>query len=298
MSRTAPALVFAFLLSALPVQGAMLPPDVTTFPNAPVDYISNASAFFPPRFQWNVDASLQPLLAAGGSPNYNATAGTYTSGLLTDPGYQVGLSGVLTVGSAAATNGVPVGSAGSIVSTASFTSVPAGFDGPAGTREVYAAILSLDFTDGSGNNLRAGATANNGTPASYGQFQSTTGNPTNDFPAKSFFDVFFDVDIPGIGTLTNVNPNGGGTPLVVQTDNDGNQYNLVQAVNGPATNVPTIYFLTVNPNLGNSVVPGDVAGTLQLLQTQISPAPEPATWVLLAAGVTPLALRRRKSKCG
>ena len=151
--RTSSLFAFALLASAAHAGGfPASPPDSTTFPNAPVDYTTSAAAFHPPAFQWNVTAALQPVLAASGSAKYDKSSGAYTSGLLTDLNYQVGLSGVLTQGSAGNMNGVPVGSAGTIVSDKSFTSYPAGFSGPAGTREVYSQILSLDFTDGSGMN--------------------------------------------------------------------------------------------------------------------------------------------------
>jgi hypothetical protein len=68
-------------------------------------------------FQVNIAAQFQPLFA--GCPAYNATTNMLQSPTLFDPATDIGRSSAITAGSAAETNGVPVGGANDTVSEAS-----------------------------------------------------------------------------------------------------------------------------------------------------------------------------------
>lgn len=107
-------------------------------------------------------------------------------------------------GSTADTLGTPVGSAEPIVmvSDDSFSIIPAGFEGPAGTREVHTELVSLLLSHGSGAEVRAGDDTVSITLRSFGEVesQSSSGLPGDDFPAKSFFNIFVEVTIPACGS--------------------------------------------------------------------------------------------------
>src|SRR5205807_2113238 len=92
--------------------------------------------------------------------------------------------------------------------------LPSGFsDPPKNNRELHTEIRSLKMVNG-GFMVRAGRWYNSATqeslPAdpwrSRGEIFSDakpnqTGNPANDFPARSFFNVFVNIDIPHCGGL-------------------------------------------------------------------------------------------------
>lgn len=91
--------------------------------------------------------------------------------------------------------------------------VPFGIAGgkvPGVTREVHTELLSLNLVGG-GWTGRAGPSQAPDQPRSLGEVvsQDATGDPANDFPADSFFDVFFEIDTPasaGGMTVFNVDP--------------------------------------------------------------------------------------------
>jgi hypothetical protein len=71
--------------------------------------------------------------------------------------------------------------------------------------------------------VRAGASASS-TPPSPGEVESesASGNPTNDFPARSFFDVYVQITLPACGTggFTGATLfNRHNQPLIVQASN-------------------------------------------------------------------------------
>ena len=140
-------------------------------------------------------------------PIYNPVTFKLQSPAMHDPATVVGRSNPHTHGSPADTGGTPVGTAGTMISDSSFTLVPAGFQGPAGEREVHTEVRSLNLTDmlALGAAVRAGTQAP-ARPISPGEVESKAtggniGNSAFDFPAESFFDVFVEVDLPACGTL-------------------------------------------------------------------------------------------------
>ncbi|MAE67319.1 MAG: hypothetical protein CMJ18_23910, partial [Phycisphaeraceae bacterium] len=163
------------------------------FPPGPVDdppTVSSAIIFF------KVDPLFRPLMVepSGFSyPGYRETSATLESPWLTDPATTIGRSAPHVDGDAADLGGAPVGSRGTIVSDSDIV-FPAGFEGPAGTREVHTEIASLHLQDDDGLiAVRGGAMAPN-RPRSLGEVESQ-GTGT-DFPADSFFSVFAAIDLP------------------------------------------------------------------------------------------------------
>src|SRR5438045_5980041 len=97
-----------------------------------------------------------------GCPAFDATTKVLTSPTMYDPGTIVGRSNVINDGDNNDTNGVPVGTAGTVVSEAMLFPPPgfpcfglAGCTSGAGTREVHTEVRSLKLTGG-GAAVRAG----------------------------------------------------------------------------------------------------------------------------------------------
>ena len=90
-----------------------------------------------------VAPAFQPLMA--GYPGYDSASGTLTSPTLFDPTTIIGRSNPHLDGSAPDTGGTPVGTAGIMVADSSFAIVPAGFQGPPGTREVHTRIADFNI---------------------------------------------------------------------------------------------------------------------------------------------------------
>ena len=143
----------------------------------------------------------------------------FTSPILFDPTTTIGRSDPLSAGSAEDTAGVLAGIlAPHLLRDGQFTVRPSFAEGPDGTREVHTFIESIHLT-GSGFEVKAGNRAPL-RPLSAGEVESLSGNsgdPNQDFPANSFFDVFVEVDVPALGgfptvQLVNVDP------LLVQSD--------------------------------------------------------------------------------
>ena len=144
-----------------------------------------------------------------GYPGYALVNGVHrlVSPMLIDFNTRIGRSSIHADGDAADLAGVPVGSAGTIVSDASFAIVPPGFAGPPGTPEVHTEIRSLNLVTSTpfGNAaVRAGTFAPT-RPISPGEIEGSS-LTSGLFPAESFFNVFAEVDLPGLGTLYNVAP--------------------------------------------------------------------------------------------
>lgn len=100
--------------------------------------------------------------------------------------------------------GATVGVAGTVVKDSDFALVPAiGFtEGPDLTNEVHTEIYKLKLVDPSCRfTLRVGTDAGVA-QASFGEVEDNNPGPADDFPAESFFNVFFEMDTP-FGTLHN-----------------------------------------------------------------------------------------------
>jgi hypothetical protein len=263
------------------------------------------------KFLISVAAPFQPMFT--GMPGYDATDHIFVSPLLSDQNTVIGRSSSFGDGSANdTTNPIQIG-AGSmaLTGTGDPSVVPSGF--PTGNDEIHTAILSMDL-QGGGFQVLAGSNAqavNASVPNSFGEVEA--GQNSADFPAKSFFDVFVEIEIPGLGTAHN------DTALVVQ--------------NGDITSLPPHVIYThggsvgsVNIVLDSGPFSGDILGTFlltghgvsytpgqagvfnnqfdQLVDTAgFSPAvtgrlhnalglPEPGTWMMLLGGLGLVGTRR------
>jgi hypothetical protein len=210
-------------------------------------------------FRIVVRPQFQPLMA--GYPGYNPGTHRLQSPILSDQSTSIGRSAAMGDGSALDTGGIAVGTAGTLVKDSDMTILPGDFVavGP-GNREVHTDVAKFDLA-GSGAHVRAGTASDR--PLSPGEVQSKANNgvPANDFPAQSFFDIFVDVDLPGLpgGTATLIN----NTPLLVENTNLTNPPGLppkVIYIHGNSTAVP-ILFQSDNPGFWHA---GDVFGDLVL----------------------------------
>lgn len=149
-----------------------------------------------------------------GDPNYDANEGTYQSPTLRDDTTIIGRSGPHTE-DAPLLDGPPGTVVGdplrtTQVSDDDFVTVPGDFE--QGTtllrREVHTEIVKLQLTHGSGAEVRAGAPMF-GLPMSPGEVEALADLPAGDFPARGFFNVYAEVDIPLLGaggTVYNTDP--------------------------------------------------------------------------------------------
>lgn len=211
-------------------------------------------------FELAVNPAFQPFMS--GYPGWNPVTKRLTSPLLYDPATKIGRSSVTLEGSASDTNGVPVGTAGTLVRDAGFTIVPPLFESASNTMEVHTEVRSLNMTGG-GAAVRAG-TAGTGLPGSYGEVESLSGasaDPFWDFPARSFFDIFVDVDLPAGGAIPSAFTVTNTQPLVVQNNNLTTFPPNVVYVHGNSTAVPVAFTAAV-PAIGAHA--GDIFGILLL----------------------------------
>lgn len=208
-----------------------------------------------------VQPAFRPLMA--GYPGYNAVTFVMTSPTMSDPTTIIGRSAPHLHGSPADLGGTPVGTAGVVISDADFVLEPPGFQGPDDTREVHTRIADFNLAGMGGLvTVRAGNAAP-GRPISPGEVQSlsgASGDPSLDFPAESFFDVFVEVDLPPFGSFP------GGTlfnaePLLVVNDNLLNFPPHVVYIHGQTPAVPVL-FLHNDP--GGNWLAGDLFGWLSL----------------------------------
>ena len=126
---------------------------------------------------------------------------------------------------------------------------------------VFTQIKSFTLSGG-GASIRAGAASDR--PASYGEVISASGasgDPTQDFPANSFFNIYVDVILPGLGagggSLTLIN----NTPLLVENPGITSFPPKVVYIHGNPTAVPLV-FQSDDPALGAHA--GDTFGILTL----------------------------------
>jgi hypothetical protein len=269
-------------------------------------------------FQIQVADRFVPLAMSFGSA-FDPDTKTLTSPTLHDPATRIGRSDPLTVGDfQASTMGVPVGLPNvpgltrHMISTANFAEIPPGFSPPNTTREVITEVRTFNLTGG-GMSVMAGHAAPD-LPLSVGLVQSkdTSGNPNNDFPARSVFNIYAEVKLPVNGLLDGIrlsNSYKGDTsnPLVITNgDMDLTRFppRVIYIHNGTAFAVP-IFFLNSNPDpdiwkegdlfgyltlaghgIGFNNTPEDVAKFKEFLSTvpPLSPIPEPSSLSLLALG--------------
>jgi hypothetical protein len=160
-----------------------------------------------------------------GCPGYNSTTKILQSPTLFDPATVIGRSNVTIDDSPFRLGSVPAGSARVVIPEDTLIPPP-GFGFGPGTREVHTEVHALKMTAGPVM-VRAGIwyndPANPSMPVrvSPGEVESKSGpsfDPSRDFPASSFFDVYVHVDLPPCGSFP------GGTlynliPLTVKNDN-------------------------------------------------------------------------------
>lgn len=248
--------VAAAQLDRLTAPGVAAAPPLTPFPGQGDDSAPSLG-----RFAIFVAPNFQAMMT--GYPGYDAASDIMVSPILADPTTIIGRSAPHLHGSPPDLNGTPVGTAGVMVADGDFTIMPAGFQGPADTREVHTRIHDFNIAGLGGLVMvRAGASAPN-RPNSIGEVESlsgASGDPNLDFPAQSFFDVFVEVDLPPAasfpgGTLLN------DVPLLVINDDLSSFPPHVVYIHGQTPAVPVV-FLHDDP--GNAWRAGDLFGWLSL----------------------------------
>ncbi len=225
------ALVVVVVLAAAPA--------LAQFPNAPGNETTQSFG----QFQILVEPKFAPLFT--GCPGYDATTRVLTSPLLYDPGTVIGVSAATKESGGGGAEhhppGIPVGVSPSTNVADTMMSPPAGFPSPAnGTREIHTQIRSLNMT-GSGVTVSlAPGTISPGEVDSH----SPSGNPANDFPARSFFDVYVQVSLPHCGGLpagtTNLY-NRHNEPLKVEADGLTSLPPVVVYLHDTTTTVPIVF---------------------------------------------------------
>lgn len=216
--------------------------------------------------------------AVNGCPGYDPTTQIWTSPTMFDGSTLIGRSGVITDGSTADLNGVPVGSAGTTVSE-NMLSAPPGWPclgatgclaGP-GTNEVHTEVRKLNLTAFSCTTtpgrpaVRAGTAYSTPIKISPGEVEShaAAGPPagSTDFPASSFFDMFVQVDLPACGTLpaSTVQNN---LPLIVKNNNLTSFPPKVIYLHDQSSSVPVVFVggLWAGQTFGYLVLAGHGAG--------------------------------------
>jgi hypothetical protein len=259
MKRFFAATLVMFLLAAIAAGAQQFPP------------IGDDNTSSLGSFKIQVTNQFAPLFA--GCQGFNNPI--LSSPTMYDPFTKVGRSDALLDGSAADTNGVPVGTAGTVVSEGMLTpppgfpcaGAPAGCRSGANTREIHTEVRSLKMANLAGGQpvVRAGLwydSANVQNPPSKvspGEVESQSGPggaPANDLPGSSFFDIFVQADLPACGggfpgaTVYNL------VPLIVKNPNLTALPPKVVYLHDTSTAVP-ILFLNANPPLWNQ---GDVLG--------------------------------------
>jgi hypothetical protein len=286
------------------------------FPSSP----ANESTTSLGRFAITVDPAFRPLFPGDLPPGYayNPTNHILTSPLLFDPNTTIGVSANIPggVGGGNETD-VPTGAAASgpppltqtlVSNNASFFPVvPPAFSGAAmGTPLIFTKVQLFNLAE-DGTHVLAGSAAPSSVPGSFGQVQAQT--EMGDFPARSFFDIFVDIQVPlpmgGTVDLENT------APLVVESQGLTSLPPTVLYTHSKTTVVPL--FIVGGPNSG------DEFGTVQLAahgvgyndtpQDQMmfnmqwamlgGTVPEPSSWAMMLigfGGLSYLGFRARRSK--
>ena len=249
-------LAFALTISMM----AAIPAFAQQFPPLGDDNTSSLGSF-----KIQVNNQYQALFA--GCPGYANPI--LSSPTMYDPATKVGRSNALLDGSAADINGVPVGTAGTIVKESMLFPPPgypcAGATGACAsgpnTREIHTEVRSLKMVNLAGGlpEVRAGLWYNSATvqspptrisPGEVESHSGPGGAPISDLPGSSFFNIFVQVDVPACGgfpgaTLYN------SSPLIVKNPNLTSLPPRVVYLHDSSTVVP-ILFLKANPPLWNA----------------------------------------------
>lgn len=248
-----------------------------SFTQAAIDGSPNCSAGLPcdesttslGQFIIMINPAFQPYFT--GVPGYDSASGLLISPLLYDANTIIGLSQTYTDGAAPAS--LQVGTTGTVngVNVTAVTETPAntpaqpgGF--PSGNDAISTAILNAQLEGPGGVQVNIGSSypaagLSSGMP-DLGEVESQNCNPgaapCNDFPAQSFFDVFADLTLPGLGTFSNT------APLVVQSTlpTPGALPPKVLYTHGQSSSVGI--FADTNEGPGNSILMGDQIGTFVL----------------------------------
>jgi hypothetical protein len=252
MRRLFAATLVMFLLAAISAGAQQFPP------------IGDDNTSSLGSFKIQLTNQFAPMFA--GCPGFNNPI--LSSPTMYDPATKVGRSNALLDGSPADTNGVPVGTAGTVVSEGMLTpppgfpcaGAPAGCRSGANTREIHTEVRSLKMVNLGGPLpvVRAGVWYDNPnvqnppSKVSPGEVESESGPggaPANDLPGSSFFDVFVRVDMPACGrfpgaTVYNL------IPLIVKNPDLTTLPPRVVYLHDTSTVVP-ILFLNANPPLWN-----------------------------------------------
>jgi hypothetical protein len=258
ISLSVPVASFLFLAAVPSALGQ-------SFPTAP----SNQSEPSLGRFQITVAPAFRSLFPTDTPPGfgYNPTTHVLSSPLLNDSDTMLGESATVAGGfnPTPGSTTVTVGAGGSAVSVTNnstfYPLVPSTFSSAKpGTDEIFTQIQSFDLTNGTGTNVLAGSAAPLAAAGSYGQVQTETGAtggvPTNmDFPARSFFDVFVEIQVPlPSGSVDLYNPLA--DPLLVQADGLTALPPKVVYIHNKSSAVPIV--------ISGGPFNGDTFGTLDL----------------------------------
>jgi hypothetical protein len=226
---------------------ALAPVYSQTFPGKGDDTTSSLGSF-----KIHIATNFQNVV--NGCPGYDPTTQIWTSPTMFDPTTLIGRSDPLTDGSTADQNGVPVGSANTVVSENMLSAPPGwpclgatGCAAAPGTREVHTELRKLNMVgfacNGSSGRpaVRAGTAYTAPIRISPGEVESHAapgGSP--DFPASSFFDMFVQVDLPACGTLpaSTVQNN---LPLIVKNNNLSAFPPRVIYIHDQSSSVPVVF---------------------------------------------------------
>jgi len=214
--------------------------------------------------------------AVNGCQGYDPTTKIWTSPTLFDGTTLIGRSDVLTDGSPADLNGVPVGTANTVVSE-NMLSAPPGWPclgatpcaAAPGTNEVHTELRKLNLSalactaPPARPVVRAGTAYSAPIKISPGEVESHAapcGGP--DFPASSFFDMFVQVDLPACGALPAATVQNN-LPLIVKNNNLTAFPPKVIYIHDQSSSVPVV-FAPGGPfagqTLGYLVLAGHAAG--------------------------------------
>src|SRR5215469_6609652 len=179
----------AFLLVAVSLVTLASVPAYSQYPPAPVN--DNTASFG--SFQILVNPKFVAQFAGCPTANWNLATRIFSSPLLYDPTTVIGVSGVTTEGHPEEVNGVPVGIPNVTISDKMFERPPGFPEPPNGTREVHTQIRSLNLnTYGPGPAVHVSVKPPTNKPYSAGEVEPES---ASDFPARSFFNVFVQIQL-------------------------------------------------------------------------------------------------------
>lgn len=168
-------------------------------------------------------------------------------------------------------DGAVVGALGTNIKDSDFTLLPAGFEGPADTREVHTELVALNLVHSNlANPARIRAGQAHGLVMSPGEVESR--NEGGDFPAESFFDIYVEADLPCVGTAIAGVTVYNQAPLLVKHDYlEGFPPTVVYT--HEETGAVPVYFKFDDPSVNEYWLAGDLFGWLVLSGHGIGPDP-------------------------